>query len=117
MNRPAPDDEFQNDAHRLRNHFERLFDTPTTIPQLRQTILQLAVQGELVPQDPNDNSVDGLLDSIKSQALSASKTRANEIPMREPDHDIPANWRWASVGEIVTLKRFHNFTRPRTCGR
>jgi type I restriction enzyme S subunit len=46
--------EFPSHAHRLRDHFDRLFDTPTTIPQLRQAILQLAVQGQLVPQDPCD---------------------------------------------------------------
>ncbi len=48
--------EFPNQAHRLRNHFNQLFDTPTTIPQLRQTILQLAVQGQLVPQNPDEES-------------------------------------------------------------
>ena len=46
--------EFPAHAHRLRDNFDRLFDTPTTLPQLRQAILQLAVQGQLVPQDPND---------------------------------------------------------------
>ena len=46
------------DVNRLRDHFDRLFDTPTTIPQLRQAILQLAVQGQLVPQDPNDEPAD-----------------------------------------------------------
>lgn len=45
---------FPTHTNRLRNHFDRLFDT--TIPQLRQTILQLAVQGQLVPQDPDDES-------------------------------------------------------------
>ena len=42
----------QEHAHRLRDHFDRLFDTPTTLPQLRQAILQLAVQGQLVPPRP-----------------------------------------------------------------
>ena len=49
--------EFPKHVNRLRDQFDRLFDTPTTIPQLRQTILQLAVQGKLVPQDPNDEPV------------------------------------------------------------
>ena len=58
--------EFPTHAHRLRNHFDQLFDTPTTIPQLRQTILQLAVQGQLVPQDPNDEPANLLLERIEN---------------------------------------------------
>jgi type I restriction enzyme S subunit len=50
--------EFPVQAKRLRNNFDLLFDTPTTIPHLRQTILQLAVQGQLVPQAPSDESAD-----------------------------------------------------------
>ncbi|MBI2478188.1 MAG: restriction endonuclease subunit S [Planctomycetia bacterium] len=56
-------------AHRLRDHFDRLFDTPTTLPQLRQAILQLAVQGQLVPQDPNDEPVEKFLQANDQERL------------------------------------------------
>jgi type I restriction enzyme S subunit len=46
--------EFPTHAYRLRNHFDQLFDTPTTIPQLRQTIVNLAAHGQLVRQISDD---------------------------------------------------------------
>jgi hypothetical protein len=45
---------------RLLQHFERLSEAPDAIPRLRQFILDLAVQGQLVPQDPNDEPAVGL---------------------------------------------------------
>ncbi len=50
---------------RLSDHFEVLYDTPETLAHLRQSILQLAVQGKLVPQDPNDEPAGDLLASIE----------------------------------------------------
>ena len=44
-----------NDAwKRLSDHFEVLYDTPETVKDLRQTILELAVRGMLVRQEPGD---------------------------------------------------------------
>jgi type I restriction enzyme S subunit len=44
-------------AELLLCHFDRMADAPDAIPRLRQFILDLAVRGKLVPQDPNDESV------------------------------------------------------------
>jgi type I restriction enzyme S subunit len=41
-------------AERLLEHFERVSEAPDAIPRLRRFILELAVRGKLVEQDPSD---------------------------------------------------------------
>jgi type I restriction enzyme S subunit len=55
---------------RLSGHFDTLFTTEHSIDQLRQTILQLAVMGKLVQEDPNDDPIEKLLDEIYAEQFS-----------------------------------------------
>ena len=41
----------------LERHFEIALETPEGIKKLRELILSLAMQGKLVPQDPNEKKV------------------------------------------------------------
>ncbi|MCF7962465.1 MAG: restriction endonuclease subunit S, partial [Pirellula sp.] len=94
------------DVNRLRDHFDRLFDTPTTIPQLRQAILQLAVQGQLVPQDPNDEPVENL-------QIKAERTKekwAGPIDEQEVPFQLPPSWIWFRLGDISMLKHGYAFS-------
>jgi len=52
---------------RIANHFDSMFTTEQSIDQLKQTILQLAVMGELAPQDPNEESASVLLEKIAEE--------------------------------------------------
>ncbi|HHJ14774.1 MAG TPA: hypothetical protein ENJ79_10450, partial [Gammaproteobacteria bacterium] len=52
---------------RIARHFDILFTTEAAIDQLKQTILQLAVMGKLVPQDPNDKPASVLLEKIAEE--------------------------------------------------
>ncbi|MBF4232094.1 restriction endonuclease subunit S, partial [Vibrio anguillarum] len=52
---------------RISEHFDTLFTTEQSIDQLKQTILQLAVMGKLVPQDPNDEPAAKLLERIAEE--------------------------------------------------
>jgi type I restriction enzyme S subunit len=100
--------EFPTHAHRLRNHFDQLFDTPTTIPQLRQTVLQLAVQGQLVPQDPNDEPAHVLFDRIVLQknADFSRKNNNGETSSLEtesnPPFAQPGSWIWSTLEDVHT---------------
>ncbi|MBK8890944.1 MAG: restriction endonuclease subunit S [Dechloromonas sp.] len=52
---------------RLAEHFDTLFTTEASLDALKQTILQLAVMGKLVPQDPNDEPASELLKRIAKE--------------------------------------------------
>ena len=100
--------EFPAHAHRLRDHFDRLFDTPTTLPKLRQAILQLAVQGQLVPQDPNDEPAINDLKEIereKQAMIEARNLRPNRVSEIEQtrvlQYQIPDSWRWFRLGDVA----------------
>jgi type I restriction enzyme S subunit len=52
---------------RISQHFDTLFTTEASIEALKQTILQLAVMGKLVPQDPDDEPASELLKRIEQE--------------------------------------------------
>jgi type I restriction enzyme S subunit len=102
---PGMQSDFEIHAHRLRNHFDQLFDTPTTIPQLRQTILQLAVQGYLVPHDRSDEPASLLLERIvieKAKLVGEKKVREPKTRSEdgEPPFAVPNNWVWGQAEDV-----------------
>jgi type I restriction enzyme, S subunit len=117
----APDPEtFRDDARLALNTLTPLTARPDQIKQLRQTILNLAVQGKLVRQDPNDESASELLKQIaveKAKLVRAGKGKRQE-PLQEPDpsqapFDLPARWSWARFPELGTFGRGKSKHRPR----
>lgn len=79
----------------------------TFVKKLRQQLLQDAVQGKLVPQNPNDESANELLKKIKAEnekLIAGKKIKKNkELPPISPDEipfEIPDNWVWCRLGEI-----------------
>jgi type I restriction enzyme S subunit len=94
----------------IESNFDTLFTTERSIDELKQTILQLAVMGKLVPQDPNDEPASELLKKIaaeKSQLIDAGKIRKtkklptigeDEIPYR-----LPEAWSWNRLNEIISI--------------
>jgi type I restriction enzyme S subunit len=80
-------DELNDNWQTISQHFDVLFTTQASIDQLKQTILQLAVMGKLVKQDPNDEPITALVTNDYS--------KNDETP-----YLIPENWRWVKLGEI-----------------
>ncbi len=95
---------------RLSQHFDTLFTTEASIDQLKQTILQLAVMGKLVPQDPNDEPASELLKRIeaeKAQLIKEGKIKKQKplpaITDEEKPFELPKGWEWCRVGDIAEL--------------
>ena len=105
---------------RIDEHFDTLFTTEHSIDQLKQTILQLAVMGKLVPQDPNDEPASVLLEKIteeKVQLIQEGKLKKQKaspgISEAEKPFDLPAGWEWARLPDIGELARGKSKHRPR----
>ncbi|HZS47603.1 MAG TPA: restriction endonuclease subunit S [Blastocatellia bacterium] len=92
---------------RLLQYFEQIADTPDAIPRLRRFILDLAVRGKLVDQDPNDTPVTGQLahsDRVR-QALSKNDHRADSnvqtLLAIEDRWQVPRTWAWRALADLV----------------
>jgi type I restriction enzyme S subunit len=86
---------------------------PEHIQQLRQTILNFAVRGQLVPQDPNDEPAAELLERIKMKKALLIKDGAlrKEKPLPpvvkdEAPFPIPTTWSWARIGTCSLLTEY-----------
>ena len=87
-----------------------LFHPSYAIPpaDLRKSILTLAVQGKLVPQDPNDEPALALLKQIAAHKAALAKngklrgsTTVKPMADDEAEFDLPSNWCWVRFGEIM----------------
>lgn len=98
---------FDQAWQRLAEHFDVLFTTEHSIDQLKQTILQLAVMGKLVPQDPNDEPASVLLEKIaaeKERLVKEGKIKKQkplpEIGEDEKPFELPVGWEWVRLDDI-----------------
>ena len=82
--------------------------------KLRQRILDLAIRGKLVPQDPNDEPASVLLDRIRAEKerliaegkIKRPKTKKSTDKSHyqnfTPPFDIPDNWQWVNITEVTS---------------
>jgi len=91
----------------LRENFEMLADAPDGVPKLRELILQLAVQGKLVPQEPKDEPASVLLEKIKAEKkrlIKKKKIKKLSLPPKfdEVLYNLPKGWKWTKMTEVVS---------------
>ena len=87
----------------LLSNFDQLIQTPESVQRLRRFILDLAVRGKLVPQDPEDESATELLKRIakeKEQANGFLKGFLPTVSENEQTFPIPKSWEWARLGNV-----------------
>ena len=98
------------EQQRIINTIERFFakidelelnktDIQTAIKQAKSKILDLAIHGKLVPQDPNDEPAEELL-----KRIATSDNRPYEkVELSEIDWTLPNNWYLCHFGDIATV--------------
>lgn len=101
-------DELTENWARISEHFDTLFITEASIDALKQTILQLAVMGKLVPQDPNDEPASELLKRIaqeKAQLVKDGNIKKKKplppISSEEKLFKLPKGWEWCKLEYIA----------------
>ena len=107
LNAPDPDPTtFQNHAAFALENLTPLTARPDQIKALRQTILNLAIRGKLVAQDPNDEVGHRRLKRIALEKARLVKTREIKTEKKHKptakDHgtfQTPASWSWLSFGQ------------------
>lgn len=94
---------------RISEHFDTLFTTEASINALKQTILQLAVMGKLVQQDPNDEPASELLKRIeqeKARLVKEGKIKKQKLlpPVNDEEKpfELPMGWEWCKLQNITS---------------
>jgi len=95
---------------RVADHFDLLLDRPEAVDALEQTILQLAVRGVLVPQDPSEEPATALMQRVclarenielpgRAKRGSSSASQA----MIDETFALPAGWMWSTLPELCAI--------------
>jgi len=102
-------------SDRLRENLDAVAEAAGGVARLRELILQLAVQGKLVEQDPNDEPASVLMTKIAAELATKDNGRMpnyGDSSSVEPFH-LPIGWAWARFSEVGIFGRGKSKHRPR----
>ena len=95
----------------LLTHFDRISEAPDAVTRLRRFILDLAVRGKLVDQDPNDEAASALLARVHAERVRLVKDGQIKNPdALPPIHEsakpflLPKGWEWARFIDVAAIQ-------------
>jgi type I restriction enzyme S subunit len=95
----------------ITQHFSELYSVKENVTELRKAILQLAVMGKLVPQDPNDQPASELLKEIeeeKKRLVKEGKIKKSKplpkIAEEEKEFILPTGWEWSRLHNVLDVR-------------
>lgn len=86
--------------------FDLFADAPDAVAKMRDLVLELAMQGKLVPQDNRDKPASVLLESVEAERVklvSAKKIRSRQSAAIDPNeqlYELPTSWAWARLSDV-----------------
>ncbi len=86
--------------------FDQFAEATDAVTKMRDLVLELAVSGKLVSQNPADDPASLLLQNVRTQRsalVSGRKIKARtleEVSAEDQPFDLPLSWRWARLGEV-----------------
>jgi type I restriction enzyme S subunit len=93
----------------ITQHFSELYSVKENVTELRKVILQLAVMGKLVPQDPNDEPASELLKAIELEKQRLVKEKkisksdlSSDLNLGEVPYELPKTWEWITLEHLAT---------------
>ena len=96
-------------------------DLQSYIKQAKSKVLEMAIRGELVPQNPEDEPASVLLERIKKEQKSSKSkgktTEHNTHYEEELPFDIPENWVWCRLGEVCDFENGFAFSSDNYCSQ
>lgn len=100
--------EYNNSLRYIVSNFDMITNNSESIGFMREAILNSAVKGKLVPQDPNDEPANVLIERIqaeKEQLIKEKKIKKEksflEITDYEIPYDLPAGWKWVRFQDVL----------------
>ncbi|TBW38127.1 restriction endonuclease subunit S [Azotobacter chroococcum] len=112
--------DFAASWQRLAGHFHSLFTSESSIDALKQTLLQLAVMGKLVPQAPSDEPASELLKRIAEEKARLVKeeglrtTARDDVPEDEYYLELPRGWAYCRLGNLARFIDYRGKTPTKT---
>lgn len=99
------------DTREFLNNFGNIVSSPNGVQQIRELILQLAIQGRLVSQQSDELSADKILHEIKEERRKliedGSIKKQNSLPQikeYEKPFSLPRGWAWSRLGHLITME-------------
>ncbi|WP_295515950.1 restriction endonuclease subunit S [uncultured Pseudomonas sp.] len=116
LTQAADAEDFATSWQRLAEHFHTLFTTESSIDALKQILLQLAVMGKLVPQEPSDEPASELLKRVAEEKLrlvTEGEVRKPKALLGISDEEIPFNlpqgWQWVRKADVFNFLNGYAF--------
>ena len=88
----------------------------SVVYRAKSKILDLAIRGKLVPQDPNDEPASVLLERIKAEHPESKKKTYKTSDNSHYTFDIPPTWVWTTIGDIAEHNTGKTLDKSRNTG-